>query len=713
MKRIFLFIALISFAGIAFAQNQSLELSKLMDRSLSPQRVHSLQFFPNSNNYCYVLDNKLMQASEKVEAKEFFGLSEVNAILKSAGEKEINYFPAVTAKSPNTFLFHANAKLYLLDMKAKTLQTLNSFEGKTENLDIENTNYQAAFTKENNLYIIVDGKEQAVTNDSNKEIVYGQAAHRSEFGIRKGIFWSPKGNLLAFYRMDETMVTDYPLVNINSRIAETTLIKYPMAGMASHHVTLGVYNVFNGKTIYLNTRKDESLAEKESYLTNITWSPDEKFIYIAKLNRAQNFMELNCYNAETGDFVKTLFTEQSDKYVEPQFGLYFIPNRDNEFLYLSQRDGFMHIYHYNTDGKLLKQLTKGDWLVKSIASFNEKGTEIFFSATKESPLETHFYSVQISNGKMTKITQEKGSHYVAMNSKGDLFLDTYTNRTVPSQTLLLNKKGKTLTEIYTSENPLANYRLPEMEFFTIKAADETTDLYCRMIKPLDFDATKKYPVIVYAYGGPHTQLISETWLGGANLYFMFLAQQGYIVWTVDSRGSSNRGFAFESAIHRCQGDVECADQMKGVEYLKSQSFVDADRIAVDGWSYGGFLTISLKLRYPGVFKVATAGGPVIDWKWYEIMYGERYAASYEDNKDAYEQSNLLNYVKNLEGKLLIIHGAQDPTVVWQHSLQFIDACVKQRKQVDYFVYPNHEHNVRGADRVHLFEKLYRYYEDNL
>lgn len=684
-----------------------------MNRNLYSKNLQSLQFIPGSNDFCYVFDSILKTGNAKNAVRDLLTLSELKKIMQSAGEKETAYIPAIKFTSPNTFTFQANGKLYLLNIKSKSLQTLCSFEKGIENLDIENGNYKAAYTKGNNLYILAGGQEKAVSNENNKDIVYGRSAHRDEFGITKGTFWSPKGNLLAFYRMDQTMVTDYPLVNVNTRIAEETPIKYPMAGMASHQVTVGVYNPTTGRTIYLKTATDTSLTEKESYLTNITWSPDEKYIYIAKLNRKQNYMQLNCYNAETGGLIKTLFEERSGKYVEPLFGLYFIPEKDNEFLYLSQRDGFMHIYHYNTDGKLIKQLTKGEWIVKDIAKFDPKGKKVFFSAKKESPLDQDLYSVEIASGKIERITQQKGTHIIGINDNGDLFLDSYSNRNTPGEYLLLDKKGQTLVTLYANSNPLKDYKMPEIDIFTIKAADEKTDLYCRLIKPADFDPNKKYPVIVYVYGGPHAQLINESWLNGGNLYFMFLAQQGYVVWTVDSRGSADRGFAFESAIHRKVGDNECADQMKGIDYLKSLPYVDVNRIAVDGWSYGGFMSISLKLRYPGIFKVATAGGPVVDWKWYEIMYGERYSDFPDDNKDGYQKSSLLTYVKNLQGKLLVIHGAQDPTVVWQHSLRFIDECIKQKKQVDYFVYPNHEHNVRGMDRLHLYRKLYEYYQQNL
>ena len=305
------------------------------------------------------------------------------------------------------------------------------------------------------------------------------------------------------------------------------------------------------------------------------------------------------------------------------------------------------------------------------------------------------------------------AHNVAFNSKGNLFIDTYSNyNEVSSITKLIDNKGKNLKIINQSEEPWKNFDKPRIEISTIKAKDGT-ELYYRMIKPMNFDANKKYPVFVYVYGGPHAQMITDSWTGGSGNFLMFMAQQGYIVWTVDNRGSANRGYEFESAIwHNC-GTIEVSDQMDGVNYLKTLPYVDKDRIGVDGWSYGGFMTISLKLKNPGVFKVASAGGPVIDWKWYEVMYGERYMGTPENNPEGYKNASLLNYIDNLQGKLLIFQGYQDNTVVPQHSIEFIRNSVKKGKLVEYFLYPDHEHNVRGKDRINLYQRIYQYYKENL
>ncbi|MBO7277376.1 MAG: DPP IV N-terminal domain-containing protein [Bacteroidales bacterium] len=703
-----IFALLMIFSSIgAFAQKGLIDIKKLQDREYYPTGIYNLQFVGEKGNYAYTKTGQELIIGDKKAEKTVLTSEDLN--------KDLKHFASVEFISETEFAFLSadNKTIYLYNIETKQMTPICNIKEGAENLELDLKNGSAAYTIEGNVWFSTKGKEpKQLTTDGGNGITYGVAVHRNEFGIEKGFFLSNDASKLAFYRMDESMVKEYPLVNTALRQAEETPIRYPMAGMKSHEVTVLVYDSKTDKTIELNTRKDNSLEEREAYLTNLTWNPEGTMLYIQKLNRKQNHVELIAYDVVNGNPTKTLFSQSNEKYVEPESPIFFLPNNSQQFIYLSEADGFNHAYLYNIDGTLISQLTSGDWMINSIEGFNKKATEFYFYATKDSPLEQNLYAYNFKTKKIRRCTPEKGTHHVVFNTDGTLFLDTYTSSVEPRRVALYDNKAKQVKEIFKSENPWANLDKPEIDVFTIKAKDGT-DLYARMIKPLNFDVNKKYPVIVYVYGGPHAQLITESWLSGANNFFLFLAQQGYIVWTVDSRGSANRGFEFESAIWRNCGSIEVSDQMDGVNYLKSLPYVDSERIGVDGWSYGGFMTISLKLKNPGVFKTATAGGPVIDWKWYEVMYGERYMSSPEDNKEGYEKSSLLNYADQLEGKLLVIHGAQDPTVVMQHSLEFINKCIKAGKQVDYFIYPDHEHNVRGKDRIHLYEKIYQYHKENL
>ncbi|HOI33083.1 MAG TPA: DPP IV N-terminal domain-containing protein, partial [Bacteroidales bacterium] len=545
-----------------------------------------------------------------------------------------------------------------------------------------------------------------ITNEP-KGVVSGQSVHRNEFGISDGIFWSKDGRKLAFYQMDERMVTNYPLVNTNERIATLKNEPYPMAGMKSHEVKLMVYDLTQKTTLSIQTGEPV-----EQYLTAVTWDPSGEKIYIGILNREQNHLKFNAYNIIDGRFEKTLFEENDPQYVEPQHPAFFMPNKSDQFIWLSERDGLRHMYLYSAKGELLKQLTSGDWMITSEPFFDASGKFIYFYATAESPLESHLYKLDYQKDKMIRVTETAGTHHVSVSKSGKYLLDSFSNLETARTIHLTNDKGKVIKTLLQSKDPLKDYAIGKTQILELEAVDGTT-LYARLISPPNMDSTKKYPVIVYVYGGPHAQLITNSWLGGANYYLNYLAQQGYIVFTLDNRGSANRGAEFEQIIHRQLGKTEIQDQLTGINYLNSLPFVDQNRIGVDGWSYGGFMSVSLKLQHPEIFKVAVGGGPVIDWKYYEIMYGERYMDTPDENQEGYESASLINKVDQLEGKLLIIHGTNDPVVVWQHSLAFLKAAVDAGKLVDYFVYPGHEHNVRGKDRAHLIKMITNYFNENL
>ena len=589
------------------------------------------------------------------------------------------------------------------------VETEMAKEADWKNVDFCSENNSIAFTVNNNLFITnAQSQPFVVAEDANKDIVYGQSVHRNEFGINKGTFWSPKGNCLAFYRMDESMVEDYPLVDISARQSKLKNIKYPMAGMTSHEVTVGIYTLQSGKIIYLNTGQP-----KDHYFTNVSWDANEQFIYIAELNREQNHLHLNKYDVQTGEKVLTLFEEKHDKYVEPEHPLLFLKNTPNQFIWQSERDGYNHLYLYDTEGKLLKQLTSGSWEVTDVLGLDKAEKNIFIVSNEKNPIEFQAYKIELRTGKKTQLTFTPGVHRPQLSASGKYLLDRYSNQTTPLNIDLISTSNEKPKLLQSAKNPYAGYVLPEITLGSLKAADGTTDLYYRLLKPTNFDASQKYPVVIYVYGGPHSQMVDNSWLGAARGWEIYMAQKGYVVFCMDNRGTNNRGLEFENVIHCRLGINETADQMRGVDFLQSLPYVDKDRMGVHGWSYGGFMAANMMLRHPETFKVGVAGGPVIDWKYYEVMYGERYMDSPEENPEGYEETNMNNLAGNLQGHFLIIHGDEDPVVVWQHSLSFLKACINARTYPDYFVYPGHGHNMFGRDRVHLHEKITRYFEDYL
>lgn len=679
-------------------------------RKFYPQYLPQLQWQPNSETYTFIKNGNIYKGNIKDSTKkEIINSTEILKTYKDKGINSPTQYSNYTWLNENILKLETTDNIVLFNVNSKKIEQYVTIDSLTENIDFCNESKMLAYTKLNNLYVSdMQSKETAISNEKNTGIVYGKSVHRQEFGIEKGTFWSPSGKKLAFYRMDETMVTQYPLVDIEPRIAELKNMRYPMAGMQSHEVTVGVFSVENGKIIYLKTGEP-----KVQYLTNISWSNDDKFIYIAVLNPQQNHMKFNQYDASTGDFIKTLFEEKNDKYVEPLNPAVFLKKSPDKFIWQSQRDGFNHLYLYDTNGNVIKQLTKGEWVVTDFIGFDQNETVAYYISTTKSPLDRTVYSVNLENGKIICLTPDKGYHSAMFCSSGKYLIDQYSSTEHPNVYNIVDASGKKVVEMLNAPNPLKDISMPEMQMFTIKAADGKTDLYGRLIKPLNFDASKKYPAILYVYGGPHAQMVENSWLGEAPLWDYFMAQKGYVVITVDNRGSANRGFEFESVIHRNVGTNEALDQMETVKYLKKLGYVDEKRIGVHGWSYGGFMTINLMTTFPDVFKTGVAGGPVIDWKYYEVMYGERYMDTPQENPDGYEKSSLLNKAKNLKGNLLIIHGYIDDTVVLQNSLTFIQKCIENGILVDYFLYPEHKHNVRGIDRVHLMKKITKYFDDYL
>ena len=697
---------LLSISAFSQLKKITLEESVLQqNRQFRSDKLLGFQWIPNTNKYIYFAESgkKLMTANTAdFKASELITLSDLNKALST----DLKTFFGIEWKGANTLIIANGTKFYEYNTATKKGKISTEFDETAENQTFDNAKEKIAYTLKNNLYLVNQNKEKiAITNEVNEGIVSGQAFARNEFGIEKGIFWSPKNNAIAFYQKDQSEVADYPLLDITSTPGTLEEIKYPMIGQKSEKPRVGIYNLTTQKTVFIKPS-----GNADDYLTNLSWTPDEKFVLIAELNRGQNDMSLKVYDAQSGAFVRIITNEKNSKWVEPEHAAYFPNTASNNFIWFSEKEGFHNLYYYSIEGKLIKQLTNNKFPAKEIIGNNPAGTEIYFTATGENPTNMLAYKVDLK-GKQTLITKDAGVHAVSVSTDGNWFFDEYSNHTISSKSVLYDKNLKPQL-LLESKNKYDGYEIGTSEIKTIKSADGTTDIYTRLIKPSNFDPTKKYPVMVYVYGGPHAQMITNSYLDGANLWMYWMAEQGYLVFTVDNRGSDNRGFAFESVIHGRLGVSEMDDQMKGVDYLKSLPFVDGNRLAVHGWSFGGFMTTSLMLRKPDVFKVGVAGGPVTDWKYYEVMYGERYMDTPAENQKGFDESSTLNYVNNLKGKLLLIHGTSDDVVVMQQNLSLVKKFVEAGKQVDFFPYPMHKHNVTGKDRVHLMRKILDYVIEN-
>lgn len=723
MKKI-LFALLISSTTCAYAQrNFTIDETVYGPSKFAPKSLSSTQWAKNADIFTHLDDTYqyliARDAKNYWKPQQIASLDEIQAAINSSigdGIIKLKYFPsqyqwidqntiAFDIPSPeNTYSFHYN----IGSKKAKVVHKLPT---KSTNPEFTTNNSQTAYLIGNNIEILSqDGRKIQVTKDTIDGIVNGSDnTHRQEFGINKGMWWSPNNQNLLFYKKDETMVSKYPLPQWDMPVATIDNTRYPMAGMKSEEVNLIIYNTINNHFTTLKTGEP-----KEQYLTTVTWDPSNEYVYVGILNRGQDHLKLNKYNAKTGDLVKTLFEETSNTWVEPQNPLIFIPNNPDQFLYQTDKDGFNQLYLYNTEGKLIKNLGYKDVIVIDFKGFNSSYNKAYYTGATNKGLERHLFEVDLKTGKTIQLTTTNGTHNANISPSGKYILDQYSNLNTPNKIQIIDTKTNKATTILDAQNPFdGTINLPKIEFLEFLSPDDKTPLNARITYPTNFDPTKKYPVMVYLYGGSHAQLVTDRWLGGAGYFDLYMAQNGYIVFTLDNRGSDARGRDFTRVTHRQLGEAEMEDQLVGIDYLKSLPYVNKDKMGIFGWSYGGYMTTSLMTKHNDIFNTGVAGGPVMDWHLYEVMYGERYMDTPQENPEGYKKTSLLNKADKLKGNLLIIHGAQDPVVVQQHSMQFVEQAIKAGKEVDYFLYPTHEHNVRGKDRIHMYQKIAKYFDIHL
>ncbi len=715
LRYIFLLTFSLFFSFVLPAQRSVLSLE---DAIVGPYLTHrignlsQLQWRPQGHTLTLVRGDSLVE-KDPVSGREdlLFTRSRLNGALANLFSDSLRRMPDIHWISPGRFWFRRDTTWVVMRYDAGKLSTEDYVKvpGNAAHPDFCAAVPAVAFTQGQNLFVAQPkGKITQITRDSVPGFVNGQSVSRNEFGITKGTFWSPDGSRLAYYHKDESRVSTYPLVNIMTRVASLKNIRYPMAGMASEEVHVFVYDLKTGET-----KQIETPGPYDQYLTNVTWTPDGHYLLMAVVNREQDHMWMNMYFTGTGKKIQTLFEEQNTRWVEPLKPARFLQDGGSFFLWESPRNGYNHVYLYDLTGKLYGDLTPGTYDVTDVLGFDPEKKYFYYASTEKSPLERHIYRYDPKKKRKMCLTQVHGMHRAQLSPDGKYLLDTWSNVETPRVIDVLTVTGKKVTTLLRAPDPWQDRRLGRVELGRLPATDTSPALYYRLIKPVDFDPSKKYPVVIYVYGGPHSQLVTDSWLGQSRMWQHYMAGQGYVSFTLDNRGTDGRGFDFASCIHRHLGDYEVKDQMRGVAYLKSLPWVDSTRIGVHGWSYGGFMTLSMMLKDPGVFKAAVAGGPVTDWKYYEVMYGERYMDRPEENPDGYRGADLKNYVNNLDGHVLIIHGAMDSTVVWQHSLTLLRAFIKAGKQVDYFVYPTHPHNVRGWDRIHLMRKVSDYFDEYL
>lgn len=554
------------------------------------------------------------------------------------------------------------------------------------------------YTKDHQLWLADrSGRVRQLTFDGSEDIVYGGSAHRAEFGIDRGLFWSQDGRWFAFSREDQRPIAPYPYQDLTTVPPAPVHGRYPMAGRAQSKVRIGVGDTHDGSLCWLECDPAEDV-----FWTNVTFGVDAT-VCVARVSRGQSDMELVRYDAATGKRLAVLLTEHDAAWVEPEHGPTFLP--DGRFLWWSSQQGHRHLYLHAPDGKLLQQVTKGAFDVQKLCAVAADGKMLWYQASGEDPRQLHLFEAKLDGSEVRQITRERGTHHIDLAPDSHVAADLWSNLETRPSVRLLDLASSAAVPLPQPADPLATFTLPAQRLFQIKAEDDTV-LYGHVALPPNLAEGQKCPVLLYVYGGPHSQLVTDTWLGGAPLWLQAFAAEGYVVCRLDNRGTPNRGIKFEQAIHRHLGTLEVQDQLRAVEWLKQQPFVDPARIGVHGWSFGGYMTLRLLLLAPTTFACGVSGAPVTDWAMYETGYGERYMDTPAENAEGYAASSCLPLAGKLQRPLLLVQGTDDKTVMWSHSLDFVDRCIDAGVQLDYFPYPMQKHGLVGKDKLHFLRLLH-------
>ncbi|MEQ1472662.1 MAG: DPP IV N-terminal domain-containing protein [Candidatus Acidiferrum sp.] len=623
------------------------------------------------------------------------------------------------APDGTSILFQGVNALVWCDLKTQKPRTLVSGTAELSDPKISPDGNLVSFVRDHNLWVVnvADGKERALTQGGSQDVRKGELdwVYPEELEIKTAYWWAPDSSAIAFLEMDERKVAAYPLVNFSSFDGEAEMERYPPVGGANPIVRVLVVPLKGAEPKAMDVGSDTDI-----YIPRVNWLPDSKRLAIQRLNRAQTLLELMIADAATGK-ARVALTEKDQYWINVNDDLQFLQD-GRRFVWSSERSGYRHLYLYDLEGKELAQLTKGEWEVTAVDAVDEKAGVIYLTATEKSPMERQLYRVGLDGSGFTRITKEAGTHAIGfpMSAGGrnsfspTAFVDTYSNTMSPPRQDLVRADGSRVAAIHENNvAELADYHFSPMEFLQVKSHDGVM-LNASIIKPPNFDPRRKYPVLVFTYGGPHAQVVLNDWGRSTFLWHQMMAQKGYIIFSLDNRGSAGRGHLFEEPIHYRLGAQELSDQRDGAAYLKALPYVDANRIGIWGWSYGGHMTLHAMFEDPEDFKAGFAGGPVTDWHYYDTIYTERYLGLLPVNEEYYQESSPISKVKQLKGKLLIAHGTGDDNVHFSNTLALINVLIEDGKYVEVLPFPGRGHGVSDlpAQRI-LMERVTRFFLDNL
>ena len=728
---VFVWAVIFAFSGWTetYAQNKEIEFNHLFDKTFQQESVRSPNWMKSGAFFTTLVNNEEEETTElrkydiRDKSYEVLVTEELLTNINSGEEIKIGNYSfsgdesqlLIQTDIEGVWRRSRLAVYYVYNLASKQLDKVNQDDVKIGNAEFSPDGSKVAYTKENNLYIfdIDNYSTKQITFDGDKnKIINGSTdwVYEEEFSFAKAWFWSPYGNSIAYYRFDESRVKEFSFPTYGGLYPELVTYKYPKAGEQNAVVTIGVYNLETGETKWMNIGDTD-----DQYIVRINWTNKNDKLAIRRMNRLQNKQDLMIADVENGS-TKIIKTEVSDTWIDENDDLTFLGDNE-EFIYVSEESGYNHIYLYNFDGKRDRQITTGDWNVTRVNGIDEEREVIYFTASKESPLERHLYRVNFNGKSLKKLTEESGSHAVNMNGDFTYYLDYFSSDSSPLKVTLHNRKGeevRVLEDNADLQNRMKEYNLPEKEFFTVDLHD-TLSLNAWMIKPPNFDSNKKYPVLMYVYGGPGSQTVMNRFETGQRpMWHNYLASRGYIIVSVDNRGTGARSAEFKKIIYKNLGKYEVADQIAAAEKISKFKYIDADRIGIWGWSYGGYMSSLALARGNDVFDLAIAVAPVTSWRYYDTIYTERYMQTPQLNPEGYNEGAPLNHAEKIKGDYLLVHGTADDNVHFQNAVEMAAALQNNGIAFESMYYPDKAHGIGGgATRKHLYEMLSSFIFENL